>query len=113
MNGRSQEAKAMSGQWSSFPDNKRSTWRSEVIAALTESGHEKWLDRINRAQAAILHRLDVMEGASVSLGDVNERCAMSYALSVLRTLSGGGAPATQGEGRANATRNPFRVDLSD
>jgi hypothetical protein len=74
----------MTGKRYSFPEPKHQTWQLEFVAALTECVHEKWLERICRAENAIFHRIEEMEALPVSIDDVNERCAMSYALSALR-----------------------------
>jgi hypothetical protein len=82
----SQEAKALTSGYSSFPETKNSTWQSEFIAASTEGVRERWLERIGRAENAILHRIGEMEALPARLGDVDERCAMSCALTSLRAF---------------------------
>ena len=76
----------MKSEYSSFPETKNPTWQSKFIAASTGDVREQWLERICRAENAILHRIDAIEALPTSLEDVDERCAMSFALTSLRAF---------------------------
>ena len=68
------------------PDHSNPTWQPEVRAVLMERVRENLPEKIRLAENAIFDRIDVMGDLPASIDDVDERCAMSYALSILRSF---------------------------
>jgi hypothetical protein len=67
-------------------DKNYSTWQPEFRSVLTERERKHLPEKIMLAENAIFDRIDSMEALPVSIDDVDERCAMSSALSILRGL---------------------------
>ena len=67
-------------------DKNYSTWLPELRAVLTERVRKYLPEKISLAETAIFDRIDAMDALPVSIDDVDERCAMSYALSILRSF---------------------------
>lgn len=67
-------------------DKHYPTWEPEFRAVLADRIPEHSPEKIRLAEYAIFDRIDGMGTRPISIDDVDERCAMSYALSLLRSF---------------------------